>query len=667
MPIYSVDGQPVTPAEPPMESADAFMAEIDANNEAQRRAIEIMQHKSDLLAYCNNWFAQAAQWRKQSQEWKWDQWDRESDSIYDPELKAKKQSWQSCVHTGMIASHREVIKSQLFRTLCGQRPMLELRRRYDTLPNDVDQSDNIRDLILRENEKTRVESVINDVLEDATKYGTGHCERYWEEKTEERLVRVPDYAVPDDPQMLAAQAAGQIERQLVGYKDELQPVVAYRGVRVRYLPIRDVFPDPKATEVKGNHIAVRFRMTYGELVAWGNSGFAFADAVETLRDYSGEEKDQDDESAFRADKEISDVTPERSTYGNKLLLKRLYARIPRKWVLLGNVGDKDPEELIPAYVVFHSQALIYVEPSREYDGEPPVQKMDYYKLAGEYYGRGLPEMLKAPQDVINETVNQRMDNVALSMNVGGAIHEAAIVDRNDLVSKPGWFVRISKKFTGYIDNAIKFFNIPDITRAAYTEAFEWERYAQERSSANRVTMGTAGQVKDANQTLGGMELLRQTAGEKFAYICAVIEFNFIKELFIGVWQTLYQHLTPEDVIAAIGPKRAQDFKLESPETVLRDYSYEINGFSTMENKALAQMKLGQIQQLFAQYPWYNAMGTFDRLCKAANFEPSSMKYTPEEMQIMMSAQAILGGQLDPPAPQPQGAPQDNKATQGAPK
>lgn len=632
------------PAEMPVD----FIAQMEAQQSEQRRQIEISQHKSDLLAYCNNWFASASQWRKQSYEYKWDQWDRESDSIYDPELKANKKDWQSCVHTGMIASHRETIKAQLFRTICGQRPILELRRRYDTQPQDIDQSENIRDLILRENEKTKIEVIINDVLEDASKYGSGHCERFWDEKYEERLARVPEYSVPDDPQMLAAQAAGQVPQQIVGYKDELQPILTYRGVRVRYLPIRDVFPDPKATQVKGNHIAIRFRMTYGELVGWGNAGFAFLDAVDTLRDYNDEEKDQDDEGLFRSDKEISDVTPERSLYGKKLIFKRLYARIPRKWVLLGNVGDKDPEELIPAYIVFHANALVYVEPSREYDGEPPVHKMDYYHMAGEYYGRGIPEMLKAPQDVVNETVNQRMDNVALSMNVGGAIHESAIVDRNDLVSKPGWFVRISKKFTGMMNQAIQFFSVPDITKAAYTEAFEWERYAQERSGANRVTIGTAGQVRDANQTLGGMELLRQTSGEKFGYIASIIEFDFFKDLFVGMWQTLYRHLTPEDVIAALGPKRAMTFKLESPETVLKDYTYEVNGFSTMENKALAQMKLGQIHQLFATYPWYNAMGTFDKLCKAANVEPDSMKYTPEEMQIMMASQAILSGQMDPP-------------------
>jgi len=623
---------------------------------------DIWRRKQDLITYVQKFLLDSVSWRRTSFEPDWFLYRRNADSIYDPNIIVRKESWQSRVFMPMTASHRENIQAALYKMIVGARPPLEMRRRS---PSQDDQSENIRDIILRELEKSRWEVGLNRVLDDATTFGSGFVRIRFECNYEDRFVRSPKYDALRITNPQAIIEAFQGTRKITGYEGKVQNVETYRGVKFEWLSIWDIFCDPKAMGIPGNSVAYRFRMDFNDIIKGVKRGYYYPECVHILRNASSREIEPVDRSIVMADRTISPSYPRRTEYGKKVQCHEFFARLPKKWVMFNNKTEDidDPEELVPARVLFAgepdgpAQTLLAVEVNDDYQGEAPIHKMDYLPVADRFYGRGIPEMLKGLQEVTNETCNQRIDNIALTMNRMFGVIEKAVVNRADFVSKPGAFIRLDAKYVQDIRQALMPIEMPDITSSAYKDVQEIERYAQERTSANRVTLGTNGLANDANRTATGLEILRQSAGEKFAYIGMLFEFSFLYDTFRAIWKTIYANVQPRDIIDSLGEERAASFKLLTPEQIEKDYIYEPQGIFTMENKALTQQRLGMLFQQFMQQPWVNPMAFFDKEAKANNLDPTSLKYTPEEMTTMMHANAMAQGQIAPPgAPpvQPQG-------------
>lgn len=598
----------------------------------------------ELLEWCNGFLKASYNWRKESFETSWHGYQRDADGIYDPNLVAKKEGWQSKAFIPITPSHRENIQAALFRMIVGARPPLEVRART-TQPQD--QSDNIRDLILRDMEKTRFEVELNKVLNDKTTFGSGFARVRYEIKTGERRVRSPIHAALEVLNPVNVIKSFMGKNPVIGFSDEVKKVVLYRGVKFEHISIWDIFPDPSSTEIQGHPIAYRFTQTLGNVVEGIKGGYFFPEALAKIWSGISKETKPEEKISVDADRSIYQAETPRPDYGKKLEFLELWADIPKKWVYVRGEEIDDPDSLVPARVIFHKDAILTVETNDSYDGEAPIYKDDYLPVNGRFYGMGVCEMLRHIQEVVNETVNQRIDNVALVLNRMFGVIEKAVVDREDFVSKPGGFIRINSKFAQDIRQALMAIDIPDITRSAYADVQEMERYAQERSSANRVTLGSSGLVNDANKTLGGMELIRQSAGEKFAYIGMLTEFSFLYDVFRAFWKEIYSNIQPEDILSSLGPDRALSFQLLTPEQIEQDYIYEPQGIFTMENKALTQSRLQMILQQFGGQPWIDAMAFFDKIVKANNLDPEALKLSQEDMAKMMQAQAMMAGIVSP--------------------
>ncbi len=620
--------------------------ELSGNPGQEANILSQEQMLEELSAYCNKFIERSSEWRLNSFENQWDRWQRNADSIYDPEVASKKEPWQSKAFWPITASHRENAQSQLFKTEVGPRPPLEIKAR-GAVNGQVDQSENIRDLILREREKSRYEVERNKVLEDKTTFGSGFARMRFEEVIEERKVKTPVYEKPSvyDPGSIMRAMSGQ--PAVTGYQDELKPQIIYRGTRFEHVSIWDVFPDPLALAIKGSTIAVRFKMTYGDIVkgsqpqADGSPAYYLPQAAEKLKGVPSEELQPRDKRVVDSARNISDSALERPDYGALHTCYELYGRLPKKWVLINGEMIDDPEKLVPARIIFHKLTPIAVEFSDAYDGEPPIYKDDYMPVAGQFYGRGIPEMLKDVQSVCNEEINQRLDSKSITLNPMFAVIERAVVDPNDFVSKTGGVIRIKAK-DGMTDirQALQRIDMGSIDRAAFIEPQEWERAAQERTSVNRVTLGTD-QTKDVNRTLGGQNLLKASAGDKFAYIGMMSEFSFQYEINRAFWKLIYSHLTQDDIVMSLGPERAATFTPMTPEQVENGYQYIPMGIFTMENKAERQARLSQWDQQFGQMPWANRL-------QLAKSELQSMDEDPEvfilpeadALQINMKAQQM---------------------------
>jgi hypothetical protein len=631
--------------------AAEYLNEIEGAKEKQMREMALFGAKTELLSHCNGFISKSESWRKASYEPKWTKYQRNADCIYDPDIAAKKEPWQSKVHVGITASHRETIHSHIFKTMCGVNPPLEISSRFDL--GEMDQSENIRDIMLREMDKARWSVVIDSVMHDADTFGSGFIRMGHKTTIEKRKLRkeVSEQFTDNLNPMgmvgyMTRAATGKLKKR---YEMAEEDVITYRGLELKHYSIWDIFPDPKALCIRGNTIACRYYSTYEQIVKGIEEGYYLEDAADKLKGIKETRRYGDGEDQIQNTRNVSDSTTDKTEYQQEYCLYELFGRMPKKWIypIMGQEFENG-EELVPARVIFHKNCVIAVEVNDDYEGEAPIYKLDYMPRNGSFYGVGVPEMLLDSQDVINEVVNQRLDNGAQALNHSfGVIEKALVNPKQDLVSKPGQIIRMDARYipNGDVRNALTQLTINDTpVRAGFSEVNEAERWAQERTSANRVTLGTAGLVKDANQTLGGQQILRESAGEKFAYIGLRMEIDFLVDFFKGIWKVTYNNITPEDVEESIGEERAQSFILVNPEELSRDYVYRPMGVFTMENKSMRQAQLMQIRQQFLGAPWADDEKFFDAAFQNMDEDPD--KFKKDEQQILMEqAQQIpMGGE-----------------------
>jgi len=642
----------------PAEAVD-YLNQIESEPD-KNAFMQIEAAKSELHSHVCEWQKKSADWRKASYEGKWQKYQRNTDGVFDPQISAKKEDWQSKVFVGITASHRETIHSHLFKTMAGINPPMEVKSRFNL--GEVDQSKNIQAIMLREMDKASWAVVFDTAMHDADTFGSGFVRVSWKTETAIRKLKKPvkegftDNLNPMGMVGYAMRAATGKLRD-TAYEEAEEEVITYRGLSLKHYSIWDIFPDPKALQIPGSTIACRYKVTYEDIVKGADSGYYLADAPEKLRNIDESEKFAEGEDIVQADRDIADHEAPRTEYGKVLTCYEVFGKFPQKWIhTIMGIPVETPEMLVSGRVIFHQNCLVAVEINDEYDGEAPIYKLDYYPVNGSFYGRGVPEMLEDSQAVINEVVNQRLDNGAMILNKSFGIVEKALVNpKQDLVSKPGMMIRLdgNKIPNGDVRNAIMEFTINDTPlRAGFSEVNEAERWAQERTSANRVTLGTAGLVKDANQTLGGQQMLRESAGEKFAYIGLRMELDFLKKFFHGIWKTIYKNMTPQDIEDSIGPDAVQTFIPITPEEIERDYIYMPLGVFTMENKALRQARLLEIRKEFLGAPWVNDESYFDVVMQNADEDPERFK--KDEDQIIQEQGMMLPSPTEevPPGPMP---------------
>jgi hypothetical protein len=645
-PIHALDGaflMPEIQSDILTQQAVDYLNQI-ANSDMQKA--QVMGRagaRAELLNFAWAWYTSARNWRKASYEDDWLKWQRNADGRYDPTLAAKKKNWQAKVFVDLTPSHRENIHAELFRLVAGSRPILDVTARPG---GDPQQAENIRDLINWDFEKSRFEVEYNKNLEDKTTYGSGFTRVWFETLTEDRVIKQPITEPVNllDPSNIRRHLSGQ--PQIVGYQNVTKPQLIYRGVKVKHINIWDFFPDPKALEIKGNSCLVRSWISLQYILDKVKSGDFMPEAGAVMSQQASLEITPPDKLLVKTERGISDLAPRREGNQKTWEAYELFGRFPQKWIyplLKEPIPVDDPEKLVPCCVVFNQQTVFEVYLSLDYDGEPPVYKDDYFPVPGRFYGRGIPEMLNNCQTVVNAVVNQRLDEGDLALQNRMAVIEKAVVNPQDLEEgAPGLIVRLNAKALGPDGDARKAIvdlQRPDVqTNAGFNEVHEWERMAADRTSANRVIQGTPRLSDVGTKTLGGMQLLKNQASEKFAFLAMLSEFTYLYQICLAFWKLRYANLTPQDVVNCLGPQRAQTFVPMSPQEIETAYKFQLKGIFEREAKAEIHGRLQAIYEQFKGLPGLNDMSFFDQECKSFNMDPERLKF-PDAMQQFLQAKA----------------------------
>lgn len=571
----------------------------------------------ELLSWCTRWVDESSAWRRSSWEIQWQRWQANADAIFDPDIASKKERWQSKAFVPITPSHRENAQAQLFKTEITPNPPLEFSHRIAQpqpqmpgMPAPINQGELIRDLVLWEREKGRYPVKRNNQLEDKTTYGSGFLRQRFETKYEDREVTVPDFEQPSmfDPGSLLRAMQGQ-PRQ-IGEHKEIKPTVVYRGAVIEHLSIWDIFPDPKSLQIKGSAIAYRYNLTYGDVVEGAELGYYLPEAVEALRDRPSEEITPQDKRLVESNRRISESAMNRTPYQRNLVCFEIQVKLPKKWVLIDGQPIDNPEKLIPARVRFHRNSVIAVELQTTYDGEPDIYKDDYIPVAGQFYGRGIPEMLKDVQLVANETVCQRLDSAAIVLDPMFVVFSKFVEDPKDLEqSRAGGIVKIKIPVGSNISDIRSVFMRMDkgtIDKSSFIEPQEWERYAQERTSITQTSLGTE---DNTDTTLGAQQIQQGVTGSKLAYLGMLSEYSFQDDFYHGLWALIYKNYAPEDYVLALGPEKAAQLQVMTPEQVAQNFRLVPKGIFEMERKGQRQAQIGALTQQYGMYPWFNVLGS----------------------------------------------------------
>lgn len=627
----------------------------------------IETRKEELLTYIQNFYRKSWDWRSTRLHERWNRCDRNYDGVYDPDKSAQKEPWQSKMFIDITLQNVEIIVSQIHKTMMAPKPPIQT---IAGPAGDELQARLIQEVMEYELRKGGFEVSFYDALKEAVKYGSGFLKFFWERVEDTRLRRTAIEQTPEEvlqgaPLEALTGQAPMPDPRLKGFEMQPTRVLLKNNLCAKYVHIRDIFPEPNTTS--WDKMIHRDKVAYGDIVRNINSG-AFFDVRDKLEDVTEGDKFEQDTQDIKQERGYFDIHKEMAKYEKKHTIWEMWNNLPRKWIEFDIDEGDAAEELVPAKAMVASGvALLCSEVNIKFDGECPILKFDYIRT-GETYGKGICEMLFDDQEEINEHGNLGIDNMSLIMNKMIAVIEAALVNPDaDVVSKPGGQLRFKQ---GVVDDVRKAFmpiEFPDMGPSYFKHRFDLERMVQEKTGANRVTLGSSGVVKDTNQTLGGMELLRQIFNERVAAYGMVMEASMILRAAEKSYGLIYQELNPEELKPILGEEpvtiaeqmnpmtgqpmpvqvpRYLAFAFVPPEEINRSYRFRPMGVFSMENKTVKTAQVLDLINLAGPDP------RFDRI--------AALKYVATVMQQIDEAEkwflALPPMPMLPPPGGPAGAP-----------
>lgn len=624
----------------------------------------ISLHKREVVDYVKGFYRASYDWRSQSYHANWDKYERNYNAIYDPNIKAKKEFWQTTMFDPSITpTSVEVISSALTKLNVGRKRViaLEPREMGDELQAELntkimDYEVDLSDFALQ----------YYDCQKEAAIYGDGFMKFLWEEVMAPRRVQKPVYEG-----ILSALMNRRRPGKIKGFKETIETVPIKKNVRCQKVHIRDIFLEPNSTDMR--KVLHREKVTYGELKKMADDGLVDKDSVAKLWMVNEPDNFEQDIAVVMFDMGITDAPDvPKPSFSQKHTIWEMYADIPRKWTDEGLEMPEDTEEeqnkaneLVPGKMLVASGGYYLGSEVNAFQSmEPPFEKLPYIR-SGRTYDIGVAQLLAGIQEESNEIRNLRVDNVTLAMNKMFVVLDKYLADPSKLRSMPGGVIAVKGSAVDDVRKAVMELPVTDVAISAFRETGELERKSQEVSGANRVTIGTAGQTNDGNKTATGMELAKQAAFDRFTVYAWVIGRSFIVRAAKKIMEISYQNRDIQDIKRILGTQliemmpgnyieKWQAYKKVPPHELLLDYDFIPVDIFGMENKAQKRQALAADLQLTAGIiPSFDPRAGLKRLYHYDEFDQ-------EEIDEILKS-------LDGPVPTPlgmgQGVPSVAKPTQ----
>lgn len=357
-------------------------------------------------------------------------------------------------------------------------------------------------------------------------FGTAFGRNYWDFRETTRTRMVPK----------------KLNGRLVWTPDNKEEVsvTEFDGPNFEVLNIYDCFPDPNATS-KSNMRWFIYRTfkTLDELKAenetrgvdyWKN-----LDKLEQAMEGDGENK-------------ANDSAMESMQY-------REHRRIMLSTEELHGKDESNPEftvlrrftkdgwcDIVPE---FNNVVIREVE-NPYFHGEIPITIGVDYPYPGELFGMGEIEPIDRIQRAINAVLNQRLDNVQLTLNQMFKVKKDSGVDMHTLISAPGNIITTSDM------SAVEPIAVPDVTGSTFVQTMNYLTSSlQNGSGITDYTVGVGNETV-GNKTATGTRLVQQEANAQFKLKIQLFNHMVVQDI-ANQWKDLrIQYTTEEQKLRIIG-------------------------------------------------------------------------------------------------------------------
>jgi hypothetical protein len=212
---------------------------------------------------------------------------------------------------------------------------------------------------------------------------------------------------------------------------------------------------------------------------------------------------------------------------------------------------------------------------------------------GDFYGRGLPEVLLAMQSQLDDVMNQSMDSVTLTLNPLTIVDPSAAPNADSFEVEPGgiWWAN---------PQAIKQFTFPDLSDVGIKNAGMLKGMISELSDNQpQIPDPIAGKARSTGQA----EL---AIGEWQTDL-----FNFIEQIsvealnpFTGMVHSLIQQNISDDTVIKITGKLANEYiyKVATPEDLIGRYDFKWIGSIQSESQSVKTQQMLNLLKILPSIP-----------------------------------------------------------------
>lgn len=190
-----------------------------------------------------------------------------------------------------------------------------------------------------------------------------------------------------------------------------------------------------------------------------------------------------------------------------------------------------------------------------FHGELPIVYGTDYMYPGELYGMGEIEPVERIQRAINAVLNQRLDNVQMTLNTMWKVKKGGGVDMHTLISAPGNVVTTNDM------GAVEPIQVPDVTGSTFVQTMNYLTASlQNGSGITDYTVGINTGANTVNDTATGTRLIQQEANAQFKLKIQLFTHMVIQRI-ANQWKDLrVQYTTEPQVLRIIGSEAIKYLK-----------------------------------------------------------------------------------------------------------
>lgn len=444
-------------------------------------------------------------------------------------------------------------------------------------------------------------------IKEALMYGTSHIKPVWRYEIRNVKQKVPVTSI----------LGVSMESK---YQDT--EIVAYDDPHVEHIDIWDIYVDPDATNVDdAEYVVHRVFRTKEHIKRMAQNGI-YKNIEKIGNSFSPTSSDE-----IGSEERMSSIGLSKS---------------PKQQDKIELLEYWTDERII---VVANRSAIIRNEPNPFWHGKKPFIRIVDHPVPHEYYGIGEIEPIEYLQYELNDTRNQRMDNVNLVLNRMWKVLRGADIVPEQLISRPGGFIEVDDM--GDIEE-IKF---TDVTSSSYKEEEEIKRDIDR-------TVGVfdyaRGETTDRRETATTASILSNAANERFRLKVQLMEDMGLRRLGLMLIQLNQQFIDSERVIRVVGDDGV-NFEILSPEDIMGEFDIMPIG-STVEPIINKETRVNQLISLYGvmkDSPHINQSEFLKKILETADIKDTSRIIIPMEQAIQRQMQQGMGASPQPGGDIPQ--------------